>query len=212
MQFKNYYKIPAGLAATAGCTAHNGSLIPVPGRDIAIYSWYQGGLSVVDWSDASHPKEIAFYTLGPDDSTKVTMGGFWSTYWYNGRIYGSEITRGLDVLELQPNGLLSQNEIDAAKSVHLDIFNPQNQPKIVWPATFALARAYLDQLGRNDGLSADKRGAVERSLAAAEKLSGAARRQRLTTLATQLDGDVASAGDPARVRLLAGAVRKLAVG
>ena len=167
---------------------------------------------MVDWSDASHPKEIAFYTLGPDDSTKVTMGGFWSTYWYNGCIYGSEITRGLDVLELQPNGLLSQNEIDAAKSVHLDIFNPQNQPKIVWPATFALARAYLDQLGRNDGLSADKRGAVERSLAAAEKLSGAARRQRLTTLATQLDGDVASAGDPARVRLLAGAVRKLAVG
>jgi hypothetical protein len=210
MQFKNYYKIPAGLAATAGCTAHNGSLIPVPGRDIAIYSWYQGGLSVVDWSDASHPKEIAFYTLGPDDSTKVTMGGFWSTYWYNGHIYGSEITRGLDVLELQPNGLLSQNEIDAAKSVHLDIFNPQNQPKIVWPATFALARAYLDQLGRNDGLSAEKRAAVERSLAAAEKQSADARKTSLTTLATKLDGDAATASDAARVRMLATAVRRLA--
>ncbi len=210
MQFTSYYKIPAALAATAECTAHNGSLIPIPGRDVAVYSWYEGGISVVDWSDASHPKEIAFYDLGANDSTKVTMGGFWSTYWYNGHIYGSEITRGLDVLELKPSGLLSQNEIDAANSVHLDIFNPQNQKKIIWPATFALARAYLDQLGRNDGLPADERAAVARSLAAAEKLSAGARRTSLTTLATKLDGDAATAGDAARVRLLANAVRKLA--
>jgi hypothetical protein len=212
MRFESYYKIPAALAATAECTAHNGSLIPIPGRDVAVYSWYEGGISLVDWTDASHPKEIAFYDLGANDSTKITMGGFWSTYWYNGHIYGSEITRGLYVLDLQPNGLLSQNEIDAAKSVHLDIFNPQNQPKIVWPATFALARAYLDQLGRNDGLSADKRAAVARGLDAAEKLSAGVRKTSLTTLATKLDGDAASAGDAARVRLLANAVRRLAAG
>ena len=124
--------------------------------------------------------------------------------------YGSEITRGLNVLELKPSGLLSQNEIDAAKSVHLDTFNPQSQKKIVWPATFALARAYLDQLGRNDGLSADKRAEAARSLTAAEKQSADARRTSLTTLATKLDGDAATAGDAARVRLLANAVRRLA--
>jgi len=210
MRFKSYYKIRAALAATAECTAHNGSLIPIPGRDVAVYSWYEGGISLVDWTDASHPKEIAFYDLGANDSTKITMGGFWSTYWYNGQIYGSEITRGLYVLELKPSGLLSQNEIDAAKSVHLDAFNPQDQKRIVWPATFALARAYLDQLGRNDGLPADKCAAVARTLAAAEKLSAGARRTSLTTLATKLDGDAAAAGDAARVRLLANAVRKLA--
>lgn len=210
MQFKSYFKIPAALSDVAGCTAHNGALIPVPGRDIAVYSWYQGGISVIDWSDASHVKEIAFFDRGPGDSTRVTNGGTWSAYWYNGYIYGSEISRGLDVLELKPSGLLSQNEIDAAKSVHFDVFNPQDQQKIVWPATFALARSYLDQLGRNDGLSADRRAAMVRSLAAAEKLSAAARRQRLTTLATQLDGDAATAGDAARVRLLADALRELA--
>lgn len=210
LQFTSYYKIPAALAATAECTAHNGSLIPIPGRDIAVYSWYEGGISVIDWTDAAHPKEIAFYDLGANDSTKVTMGGFWSTYWYNGHIYGSEITRGLYVLELKPNGLLSQNEIDAAKSVHLDTFNPQNQKKLIWPPTFALARAYLDQLARNEGLSAEKRAAAARTLAAAENQSAGARRASLTKLATQLDGDAASARDAARVRLLADAVRRLA--
>ncbi len=210
MQLKSYFKMPAALADVAICTAHNGSLIPVPGRDIAVYSWYDGGIDVVDWSNASHPKEIAFFDRGPEDSTKITMGGTWSAYWYNGYIYSSEITRGLNVLALQPSGLLSQNEIDAAKSVHLNEFNPQDQPKIVWPATFALARAYLDQLGRDGGLPVARRAAVTRSLATAEKLSLGARQQRLMTLATEVEGDAASAGNAAKVRLLADAIRKLA--
>jgi hypothetical protein len=136
--------------------------------------------------------------------------GYWSTYWYNGVIVGSEIARGLDIFELTPSGFLSQNEIDAAKTVHLDYLNVQGQPKLVWPPSFALARAYLDQLERSKGLAGGRIAAAREALASAEKASGTARQDSLTKLATELDGDASGAGDAAKVRTLAGAVRQLA--
>ena len=210
MAFKSYYKMPAAQTSNENCVAHNGSLIPIPGRDVMVQAWYQGGISVFDWTDASHPKEIAYFDRGPMDATKLVDAGSWSAYWYNGVIISSEISRGLDVYELVPSGLISQNEIDAAKSVHLDFLNVQDQPKLVWPATFALPRAYLDQLSRSNGLSADKISAARNTLAAAEKQSGQQRKDALTQLATQLDGDVQGSRDAAKVRTLATAITSLA--
>jgi hypothetical protein len=210
MQFQSYYKLPAPQTPEENCVAHNGSLIPIPGRDVMAQAWYQGGVSVFDWTDAAHPREIAFFDRGPVDSTEMGDGGHWSVYWYNGVLVGSEISRGLDIFELKPSGFISQNEIDAAKSVHLDYFNAQGQVKLVWPPTFSLARAYLDQLERTKGLESGKISAVRESLAGAEKASGAKRQDALTQLATRLDGDAAGAGDAAKVRTLAGAVRQLA--
>jgi hypothetical protein len=210
MKFKGYYKMPAAQTPQENCVAHNGSLIPIPGRDVMVQAFYQGGLTVFDWTDAAHPKEIAFFDRGPADSTRMAMGGSWSVYWYNGVIVSSEIARGLDILELTPSALLSQNEIDAAKTVHLDYLNTQGQPKFVWPASFALARAYLDQLERSKGLASGRVSAVRQSLADAEKASGAQRASALNTLASQLDGDAGSSSDGAKVRKLAQSVRDLA--
>jgi hypothetical protein len=210
MAFQSYYKLPAPQTATENCVAHNGSLIPVPGRDIMAQGWYQGGVSVFDWTDPAHPKEIAFFDRGPMDSTKLEGAGSWSAYWYNGYIVSSEIARGLDILELQPSAFLSQNEIDAAKLVHFDFLNVQDQPKFVWPASFVVARAYLDQLARSNGLAPARVAAARDALARAEKLSGPARRDALTQLATQLNGDASSAADGAKVRTLAATVTGLA--
>jgi LVIVD repeat-containing protein len=207
--FQSYYKMLAPQTPYENCVAHNGSLIPIPGRDIMVQAWYQGGISVFDWTDAAHPKEIAFFDRGPVDSTRLADGGEWSAYWYNGVIVGSEIARGLDVWELLPSGLISKNEIDAAKSVHLPELNVQGQPKYVWPPSFALARAYADQLERSQGLSADRITAIRQALDAAEKASGSQRHDALTQLATQVDGDAGGAGDGAKVRKLADAVRQL---
>jgi len=194
MTFQSYYKMPAPQTPFENCVAHNGSLIPVPGRDIMVQGWYQGGISVFDWTDPARPKEIAYFDRGPMDSTKLVGAGSWSAYWYNGYIVSSEIGRGLDVFELLPSGLLSQNEIDAAKLVHFDYLNVQDQPKLVWPASFAVARAYLDQLARLNGLAPDKVVGARTALARAEGLSGPQRRDALTQLATQLNGD--SKGEP----------------
>jgi LVIVD repeat len=210
MQFQSYYKLPAPQTAQENCVAHNGSLIPIPGRDVMVQAWYQGGISVFDWTDPKHPKEIAFFDRGPVDSTRMEGGGSWSSYWYNGVIVSSEISRGLDIFELVPSALISRNEIDAAKSVKLDYLNVQGQPKLVWPATFSLPRAYLDQLERSKGMDTGRIAEVRTALAAAEKASDSARMKALTDLATRLEGEAAGAKDPAKVRLLAGAVRKLA--
>ena len=210
MTFQSYYKMPAPQTPFENCVAHNGSLIPIPGRDIMVQGWYQGGISVFDWTDPAHPKEIAFFDRGPVDSTKLASGGSWSAYWYNGYIYSSEIARGLDIFELKAGPLVSQNEIDAAKLVHLDFFNTQDQPKLVWPASFAVARAYLDQLARSNGLAAPRVAALRRALERAEKLSGQPRRDALTQVARELDGDAQGAGDQAKVRMLATAVTDLA--
>ena len=136
--------------------AHNGSLIPVPGRDIEVQAWYQGGISVMDFTDAAHPYEIAYFDRGPIDAKTLILGGEWSAYWYNGYIYGSEIARGLDVFKLVPSKFLTQNEIDAADLVQLNEFNVQNQPKITWPSQLVVARAYLDQLERSQALPAKR--------------------------------------------------------
>jgi len=205
-----HYKLPVVQTDQENCVAHNGSLIPVPGRDIMTQAWYQGGVSVFDFTDPAHPKEIAFFDRGPMDPTKLELGGDWGTYWYNGYIYASEIDRGLDILELKPSDQLSQNEIDAAKQVRFETFNPQNQPRFVWPASYAVARAYLDQLVRGNGISSARSSAIARDLNRAEKLKGAAQRSALTQLATRLDRDTRTAADPTRVQALAAAVKGLA--
>ncbi|HVT39251.1 MAG TPA: hypothetical protein VHE78_09410, partial [Gemmatimonadaceae bacterium] len=210
LQFQSYYKMPAPQTKFENCVAHNGSLIPIPGRDVMVQGWYQGGISVFDWTDTAHPKEIAFFDRGPIDSTKFTMGGSWSAYWYNGVIVSSEIARGLDVLELTPSGLISQNEIDAAKTVHFDELNVQDQQKFVWPPSFALARAYLDQLERSNGLDRAKISSARSALSAAQDRSAGERREALTKLASQLRADESAAGDRAKVQKLAKAVTDLA--
>jgi hypothetical protein len=208
MRFRSYYKLPAPQTAEETCVAHNGSLIPIPGRDIMVQAWYQGGISVFDWTDAERPVEIAYFDRGPVDSTRLASGGYWSSYWYNGVIVGSEMARGLDIFELVPSAFISENEIEAAKSVHFDYYNVQGQQKFVWPATFSLARAYLDQLERSKGMAADQIVAARETLAAAEQASGAERRDALTRLATRLESS-AKGREAAKVRALAGAVRDL---
>jgi hypothetical protein len=210
MRFRSYYKIPVPQTSLENCVAHNGSLIPIPGRDVMVQGWYQGGISVFDWTDPANPVEIAFHDRGPVDSTQMRMGGSWSVYWYNGVIVSSEIARGLDIFELVSSAHLSQNEIDAAGSVKLDHLNAQGQPEFVWPATFALARAYVDQLERSNGLSAARIASVRQELTKAENASGAARREALTGLASDLAGETGGSRDAQKVRTLAGAVRELA--
>jgi hypothetical protein len=210
LTFQSYYKMLAPQTPFENCVAHNGSLIPIPNRDVMIQAWYQGGISLFEFTDAAHPKEIGFFDRGPVDSTQMGNGGSWSAYWYNGVIVSSEIARGLDIVALVPSGFISQNEIDAAKSVHLDYLNVQGQPKLVWPASFALSRAYLDQLERAKGLSAGKISSARKKLDAAEKATGAARKDDLTKLAAELDGDVAGAVNEARVKQVAQSVKDLA--
>ena len=210
MIFQSYYKLPAPQTQLENCVAHNGSLIPIPGRTIMVQAWYQGGLSIFEWTDPRHPHEVAFFDRGPNDSTRAMGGGFWSTYWYNGQIIGSEMQRGLDIFELTPSAAISQNEIDAAKSVHMDFLNVQDQPKFVWPASFALSRSYVDQLERWKGLSPDQVAALRAGLASAEGMSGPGRRGVLSELASEVNGYVRGSSDPQRVRWLAASLKDLA--
>ena len=210
MTFRSYYKLPAPQTAQENCVAHNGSLIPVPGRDIMIQGWYQGGISLIDWTDPDNPVEIGFHDRGPLDGERMRMAGSWSVYWYNGVIVNSEISRGLDVFELVPSESLTQNEIDAANSVQLTHLNSQGQPIYEWPATFALARAYLDQLERWHGLQASMIASARSALDSAEQASGTARRDTLRGLAGSLAAFADGSGDPAKVRKLADAVQRLA--
>ena len=212
MVFQSYYKLPAPQTALENCVAHNGSLIPIPGRTIMVQAWYQGGLSIFEWTDPRHPHEIGFFDRGPNDSTRMVGGGFWSVYWYNGQIVGSEMQRGLDIFELTPSPAISQNEIDAAKTVRQDFLNVQDQPQFVWPASFALSRAYTDQLERWKGLSADKVAAVRLALAGAEGMTGAGRRDALNKLADQVKGYQGGSTDPQRVQWLANSISDLAKG
>jgi hypothetical protein len=168
LSFASYYKMPAAQGDTENCVAHNGSLIPVPGRDIEVQAWYQGGISVMDFTDADHPVEIAYFDRGPIDPHMLILGGDWSAYWYNGHIYASEIARGLDIFELSPSEFLTQNEIDAAKTVRVAELNVQNQQRIEWPAQLVVAKAYLDQLERSQALPADQIAAVRNAIQSAE--------------------------------------------
>ena len=164
LKFASYYKLPAAQGDSENCVAHNGSLIPVPGRDIEVQAWYQGGVSVMDFTDAAHPVEIAYFDRGPIDPKMLVLGGDWSAYWYNGHIYASEIARGLDVFELTPTKDLTQNEIDAAKTFRMSEFNVQNQQKIVWPRNLIVAKAYVDQLERSQALPADRIAALRTAI------------------------------------------------
>jgi len=210
MHFKGYYKMPAAQTANENCVAHNGSLIPIPGRDVMVQAWYQGGVSVFDWTDPAHAKEIAYHDRGPVDSTHFTMGGSWSVYWYNGVMVSSEIARGLDIFELTPSQFISQNEIDAAKTVHLDYLNAQGQTKFVWPATFSLSRAYVDQLERANSMKGGEIAGLRKSLDAAETATGGKRVSALNKLAKDIDADVKESSDAAKVHMLAHSVRDLA--
>jgi len=209
MSFKSYYKIPTIQSAEENCVAHNGSLIPIPGRDVMIQAWYQGGISVFDWTDAAHPQEIAYFDRGPVDSTTMRMGGSWSAYWYNGAIISSEIARGMDIAELVPTQYLSQNEIDAAKTVRWTYLNAQGQPKIEWPPSFALARAFVDQLERNRCMSTSRIAEVRKSLSDAERTTPAQRSLSLNTLASQIEREAVSSCDARRMGLLQKAILDL---
>jgi hypothetical protein len=168
LTFANYYKMPAAQGDTKNCVAHNGSLVPIPGRDIEVQAWYQGGISIVDFTDATHPFEIAYFDRGAIDPKMLVLGGDWSAYWYNGYIFASEIARGLDVFELTPSKFLTQNEIDAAKAVHVSDLNVQNQQKIEWPAKLIVAKAYVDQLSRSQTLPSDRVAALQKAIQSAE--------------------------------------------
>ncbi len=203
MKLGGYFKIPAPQTASENCVAHNGSLIPVPGRDIMVQAWYQGGLSVLDFTDATKPFEIAYFDRGPLSDT-LHLGGHWSAYWYNGRIYASEIARGLDIFELKPSEHLTQNEIEAAKLVRFETFNPQLQPKFTWPAAVSVARAYVDQLKRGNAVSAERSTAITAALDRAERGTSAERQAtqtELRSLAAQIEADAARATGPDAKRL-----------
>jgi hypothetical protein len=174
-----------------------------------VQAWYQGGISVFDWTDAANPKEIAYFDRGPVNGQRQAGGGSWSVYWYNGYMFSSEIARGLDVVDLTPTEHISANEILAAKTVKFDYFNAQGQPKLRWPPSFALACSYLDQLGRNNGLAADRIASARAAIARAEGQSGAARQSTLSSLASELNAAAGTARDGAKVRKLADAVSGL---
>ncbi len=204
---QGYYKMPAPQTEQENCVAHNGSIIPVPGRDIMVQAWYQGGLSAFDFTDSAHPVEIAFFDRGPLDAKDLYTGGYWSTYWYNGHIYGSEIARGIDIFKLKPSEFLSQNEIDAASLIQTNELNVQMQQKAVWPAMPVVARAYIDQLNRTKALKTDRAKSLTDALARADKTktpkdkNAAALAKDLDSISSQLEGDAGSAAERDAMRL-----------
>jgi len=193
LTFASYYKLPAAQQDTENCVAHNGSLVPVPGRDIEVQAWYQGGVSVMDFTDPAKPFEIAYFDRGPIDPKMLVLGGDWSAYWYNGYIYGSEIARGLDVFELTPTKNLTQNEIDAAKTVQVGSLNVQDQQKIVWPSKIVVAKAYLDQLERSQALPAAKIDEMRKAIQTAEESK---KLGKLKKYSGQLEKSAKTAKDP----------------
>ena len=230
-----YFKLPSAQSAEENCVSHNGGLIPVPGRDLYVQGWYQGGIDIMDFTDANHPTEIGYFDRGsidpppPADTARgvelpiaggrggaasrrsgSTIGGSWGAYYWNGMIYSSELDRGFDIYELTPSARLTANEIAAAKLVRMNEYNPQSQPKLVWPAAFPVVRSYLDQLVRGNGLSSDKTSAIDKALTAAEAQKGAARGAALTKLAAEVDADVAGATDKTRTRALSAEIKRLA--
>ena len=194
--YRSHFKLPAPQVEQENCVAHNGSIVPVPGRDVFVQAWYQGGMSIIDFTDSTQPTEIGFFDRGPIDAEEMILGGYWSTYYYGGRIYGTEIARGLDVFELTPSEYLSENEIAAAALADQGaVFNPQQQFPVTWPAEPVVARAYLDQLERASALD----GSTMRSLrevvdAAQARLDAERGDRRLARRLADLADDVEDAG------------------
>jgi hypothetical protein len=206
LKFASYYKLPAAQGDSENCVAHNGSLIPIPGRDVMVQAWYQGGISVLDFTDAENPVEIAYFDRGPIYPNMLVLGGSWSAYWYNGHIYSSEIARGLDIFELTPTKFLTQNEIDAAKTIRVTELNVQSQQKIEWPRSLVVAKAYIDQLERSQALPADRIATLRQGVKSAEssRLNGSSL-AKLKTLASSLDqgaGTTKNAADANRLQAL----------
>ena len=202
LRFGSYYKMPAPQTELENCVAHNGSIVPVPGRDIMAQAWYQGGISVFDFSDSARPVEIAFFDRGPADATDLVTAGYWAAYWYNGYIYGAEIARGFDVLRLTPSEHVTKNELDAASLVRLPEFNPQHQPRLEWPDETVVANAYLDQLARAQAIL-PRRAADVRTLLNRIDAVDASRQRNVQGLARDverlsltLDKDAAAASGP----------------
>jgi hypothetical protein len=212
LTLSSYYKMPAQQSDLENCVAHNGSLVPSPGRDVFVQAWYQGGVSMVDFTDPSHPFEIAYFDRGPLDAVKRGLGGFWSVYWYNGYIYGSEIARGVDVFRLTPSKFLTEEEIDASNQVHFDILNVQSQPKIVWPQNLIVGKAYVAQLERSGALAAQRIASLKSAIAKVER-PGASRKDSadLKAMGETLDKDAAKAkstADASRMRALAAILKR----
>ena len=212
LTLSSYYKMPAPQTDLENCVAHNGSLVPIPGRDVFVQAWYQGGVSMVDFTDATHPFEIAYFDRGPLDAVKRGLGGFWSVYWYNGYIYGSEISRGVDVFRLTPSKFLTQEEIDASNQVHFDILNVQSQPQIVWPQNLIVGKAYVAQLERSGALAAPRIASLKAAIAKVEK-PGASRKDSadLKAMGETLDKDAAKAkstADGSRMHALAAILKQ----
>ena len=224
-----YFKLPSAQAAEENCVSHNGGIIPVPGRDLYVQGWYQGGVNVMDFTDQDNAFEIAYFDRGPIDPPKPvdvpaaaaaqmanvrgggnTIGGSWGAYYWNGLIFSSELDRGMDIYELTPSAQLTANEIAAAKLVTFTEYNPQSQPKMTWPPAFVVVRSYLDQLVRGNGLAADRTTAIAAALDVAEMKSGVARATALRAIALQVDADANGAKDAARVRTMASEIRRLA--
>jgi hypothetical protein len=216
LHFGSYYKLPAPQSDQENCVAHNGSIVPVPGRDILVQAWYQGGVSVFDFTDSSAPFEIAFFDRGPIDGGRLVIGGHWSAYWYNGRIYASEMARGLDILRLTPGEHLSASEIEAASLMRVEAFNPQLQTPMAWPASPAVARAYVDQLTRAGRGPAERLQAVSRVLDRADTLRAPRRaearlRGEVAGLVTALEEDarLTDGVEATRLRSLAAVLAEL---
>ncbi|HEY1304291.1 MAG TPA: hypothetical protein VGF24_12110 [Vicinamibacterales bacterium] len=220
LRFDGYYKMPAPQSELENCVAHNGSIIPVPGRDIMVQAWYQGGVSVFDFSDTTHPVEIAFFDRGPLDAKDLILGGYWSAYWYNGHIYASEISRGIDVFSLTPSGFLSKNEIDAARLASTNDLNAQLQRRVTWPRSSVVSLAYVDQLTRSRAMQPERADAIRTTLERVDRIRSARQRgaaavvTQLDALAAQLESDARAAGgrDAARLRALAATLKDRAAG
>jgi hypothetical protein len=211
LSFASYYKLPSAQGDSENCVAHNGSLVPVPGRDIKVQAWYQGGISIMDFTDAEHPVEIAYFDRGPIDPKMLVLGGDWSAYWYNGHIYASEIARGLDIFELTPTEHLTQNEIDAAKAVRMAELNVQNQQKIEWPRKLVVAKAYVDQLERSQALPAERITALRQAIQSAESSRKPGKLKSLAPSLEKSAGETKSAADSARLLALAEILKRPAL-
>ncbi|HTH38156.1 MAG TPA: hypothetical protein VL572_09325 [Pyrinomonadaceae bacterium] len=209
LSFQDYYKLPAAQTETENCVAHNGSLIPVPGRDLKVQAWYQGGISIMDFTDPANPVEIGYFDRGPIDAKIPMMGGSWSAYWYNGHIYSSEIARGLDIFELTPTEHLTQNEIDAAKTVHMDALNVQTQERIEWPNKLVVAKAYLDQLERSQGLSKEQIAELRQAIQKAEGSPGELKNLKKLAKSVEKSSALTKNGsDAARIMALAEVLKR----
>jgi hypothetical protein len=210
LEFKGYFKMPAPQVEEENCVAHNGSIVPVPGRDIFVQAWYQGGISVIDFTDSENPMEIAFFDRGPIDESTMIGGGYWSAYWYDGRIYGTEIVRGLDVFELTPSDYLSESEIAAASLAdNGGVFNPQQQFPLTWPVHPAVARAYVDQLERDERLASSLASDLGRALNRAERRLDAGRSDAdLAATIETLAGSLVVTGNDAQTLSRTAALRQ----